>query len=598
MSETLTLDVSPDQEESSNFTPNALETLEKRYLLRNGEGKVIETPDELLRRIAKAVADGETDYTKANAWEPIFYYMMRDLDFLPNTPTIMNAGKENGQLSACFVLPIEDKLAGGGDTIFGTLDHMALIHQTGGGTGFDFSRLRPEGSMVSSKLGVSTGPLSFCKIYDAATDSVKQGASRRGANMMTLRVDHPDILKFIDMKTEKGVMTNFNVSVTVTDRFMEALKNDTDYELTHPFTGRTGSLSARYVWNKIAKNAWKDAEPGLIFIDRVNERSPYWEPIEATNPCGEQPLPAYGSCNLGSINLSNFQGEGKTIDWNRLRDVVQSAVRFLDNVVDVNAYPIPEIEEHTKRYRNIGLGVMGWADLLIQLGIPYGSKESIELGREVMEFVNREGHLYSVELGREKGLPAAAPFKDHYSGYGDNNRRNATVTTVAPTGTLCILAGCSSGIEPNFAFEYEKHVMDTVLTEYHPLYKKALENGAAGDPARLGPEFVDAHGVDSVTHVDMQAAFQEHCDSAISKTINLPEEATVQDVQDAYIRAWDTGCKGITVYRDGSREGVLHRKDEPKTTESGYCTDCGTELIIQEGCESCPICGTSKCSVA
>lgn len=596
MNQTLTLDLSPVAK-TSKLSDNALQTLETRYFTRDKDGNVIENEQQLWNRIAEAVAGAETSEADALHWEGKFHDLLKNLDFLPNTPTIMNAGRYKGQLSACFVLPIDDKLAGGGDTIFGTLEHMAQIHQTGGGTGFDFSRLRPEGSMVSNKSGVSTGPLSFCQIYDAATNAVKQGASRRGANMMTLRVDHPDILEFIDMKKTPGVMTNFNVSVTITDEFMEALKNDSEYGLTHPFTGEVGKLRAREVWDKIAHNAWDNAEPGIIFIDRVNDRSPYWEQIEATNPCGEQPLPAYGSCNLGSINLANFTtGDGR-VDWDRLKTVVETSVRFLDNVIDVNCYPIPEIEEHTKRYRNIGLGVMGWADMLIKLGIPYGSDESIELGREVMKFINETGHEYSRELAKEKGVPKAAPFKDnpsHSFAYAHPERRNATVTTVAPTGSICIIANTSSGIEPNFGFELEKHVMDTVLVEYHPLYKEAKESGVIDKTV-----FVESHDVTPKQHVDMQAAFQENCDSAISKTINLPKEATVEDVESAYLRAWESGCKGITVYRDGSREGVLHRKEEPAGAPGDHvCEECGGEVVEQNGCESCLSCGLSKCLVS
>lgn len=572
----------------AELTENALETLEKRYYLRNDKGEVIENAAGLFERVAVAVASAEELPADKNYWAKEFNKVLTNLDFLPNTPTLMNAGKDKGQLSACYVLPIDDSMNG----IFTTLHHTALIHQTGGGTGFDFSRLRPEGAMVSSKLGVSTGPLAFCQVYDKATEVVKQGASRRGANMMNLRVDHPDILKFIDMKMEAGVMTNFNVSVTITNEFMEALQNGEEYELRHEFTGVVGKLRAREVWDKIAHNAWRSAEPGIIFIDRVNERSPYRERIEATNPCGEQPLPPYGSCNLGSINLSNFVTEDKEVDWKKLEEVIKVSTRFLDNVIDANVYPIQELTDHAKFYRNIGLGVMGWADMLIKLGIPYNSEEGQELGGKVMEFINKVSHEYSCELGLEKGLPEGAPF-DTFFDYSSGSRRNATLTTVAPTGTLCIIAGCSSGIEPNFAFEYEKHVMETVLTEYHPLYKKAKENGGVDKKI-----FVDAHGVSPIDHVQMQGAFQAHCDSGISKTINLPSTATEDDVKAAYAKAWETGCKGITVYRDGSREGVLHRKDEPKTTEAGYCTECGGELVFENGCESCLSCGWSKCLIA
>lgn len=571
----------------TKLSANAEEALAKRYLLRNSKGEIIETPDELFRRVATAVAEPEQTLPERMEWTERFYQILSNLDFLPNSPTLMNAGKQGGQLSACFVLPIEDSMVG----IFTSLKDAAIIHQTGGGTGFDFSRLRPEGSMVSSKAGVSTGPLSFCQVYDKATEAVKQGATRRGANMMNLRVDHPDILEFIDMKLTPGVMTNFNVSVTVTDEFMKALEEDGEYELKHTFTGVVGRLRAKEVWDKIANNAWKSAEPGIIFIDRVNERSAYWERIEATNPCGEQPLPPYGSCNLGSINLSNFVEEG-AIDYPRLGEVIEESTRFLDNVIDANTYPLDEITEHARRYRNIGLGVMGWADALIKLGIPYTSDKALELAEEVMQYVNSTAHIYSRALALEKGVPSAAPFKTFFD-YSHPERRNATVTTIAPTGSLSLLACCSSGVEPNFAFALDKHILETVITEYHPLYEEARKNGEVDEAV-----FQDAHSVDVQTHVDMQAAFQKHCDSGISKTINLPESATVEDVQAAYIRAWETGCKGITVYRDGSRAGVLHKKDEPKTTEAGYCEECGGELVNESGCETCQSCGLSKCLIA
>lgn len=570
----------------TTLTKNAQEALEKRYFLRNEKGEIIETDTQLWYRIANAIADVEKEEDK-EYWGYKFHEILSDLLFLPNTPTIINAGKRKGQLSACFVLPIEDSMEG----IFTTLKNTAIIHKTGGGTGFDFSSLRPEGSMVSNKTGVSTGPLAFCQVYDKATEVVKQGSTRRGANMMCFSVHHPDIMEFLEMKMIPGVMTNFNVSVTITDEFMEAVENDGEYELYHPFSGGAGRLRARTVWNKIAANAHRSAEPGIIFIDRVNQLSPYWESISATNPCGEQPLPPYGSCNLGSIDLSKFVHNG-VFDWDKLREVVQVATRFLDNVIDANYYPIPELQEHALRYRNIGLGVMGWASTLIQLKVPYDSEEGRRLGRDVQEFINREAHRYSRQLAIEKGTPEAAPFKTFYE-YSHPERRNATLTTVAPTGSISIIAGTDSGIEPVFAFEMVKHVMETKLYEYHPLFKKAKENG--GVDKRV---FVEAGDVSVDAHVGMQAAFQAHCDSAISKTINLNSDATIEDVQEAYTLAWSTGCKGVTVYRDGSREGVLHRKDEPKTTFENYCTECGGEIVVKDGCESCLSCGLSKCTIA
>lgn len=566
------------------LTENAITTLEKRYLLRNSEGEVTETPDELFHRVADHIASVEE---APERWAREFYLLMEEGKFLPNTPTLMNAGVKNGQLSACYVLPVEDSI----DGIFETLKHAAKIHQSGGGTGFDFSRLRPKDSVVSSKQGVASGPISFASVYNQATEIMKQGGKRKGANMMNLRIDHPDILDFIDMKLVEGAMTNFNVSVTVTDQFMEALDKGEEYELRHKTTGVVRKLPARYVWDKIAANAWKSAEPGIIFIDRVNQKSPYTERIEATNPCGEQPLPPYGSCNLGSINLSKFVSKDG-VDWKRLGDTVKVSTRFLDNVIDANRYPTAELASHAQKYRNIGLGVMGWADMLLLLGIPYNSSAAIKLGEQLMKFINEVAHEYSVELAKEKGLPEGAPFKTFFE-YSNSNRRNATLTTVAPTGSLCIIFTCSSGIEPNFAFTLEKHVLDTVLVEYHPIYEEAKEAGTYSKEV-----FVDAHEVDPGIHILMQAAFQKHCDSAISKTINLPKESPVEDIGMSYLLAWRSGCKGVTVYRDGSREGVLHRKDEPKTTVDGYCDDCGGELVNEGGCESCLSCGLSKCLIA
>lgn len=568
----------------TTLTSIAETTLEDRYLLRDQEGEIVETPSELWWRIAYAVAVPEEE--NQEQWAEVFHTRLENLDFLPNTPTIINAGKEKGQLSACFVLPIEDSMVG----IFTTLKDTAIIHQTGGGTGFDFSRLRPEGSMVSNKTGVSTGPLSFAGVYNAATEAVKQGATRRGANMMNLRVDHPDILKFIDMKTTPGVMKNFNVSVTVTDAFMDALEKDEEYELKHSHTGVVGNLRARFVWDKIAENAWKSAEPGIIFIDRINERSPYWERIEATNPCGEQPLPPYGSCNLGSINLANFIDQDD-FNYEELQLCIEDCVRFLDNVIDVNCYPIPEIEAHTKKYRNIGLGVMGWADALIKLGIPYNSEQAVELGRKTQEFINVVAHKYSILLAQEKSVPEGAPFA-FSPRYSSAVRRNATLTTVAPTGTISMIAGCSSGIEPVFAFEMERHQLGRVMYDLHPLYAEAKNSGNVD--ARV---FVSSHEVEVKYHINMQAAFQKHCDSAISKTINLPKAASISDVQEAYRLAWENDCKGVTVYVDGSREGVLHIKEDDTVDTEEYC--CESPHIINEaGCETCKNCGVSKCLMA
>lgn len=565
------------------FTENAVTTLEARYLLRDENGNLTERPNQLLWRVANAIGAVEEHTELANHWAVKFYGLMRNGDFFPNTPTLMNAGLERGQLSACYVLPIEDSIEG----IFGTLKDAAKIHQSGGGTGFDFSRLRPEGTQVDSKQGVASGPISFASVYNQSTEIMKQGGKRKGANMMNLRVDHPNILQFIDMKMTPGVMENFNVSVTITNEFMEALERDSTYNLRHPVTGVVGELSARDVWDRIARNAHTSAEPGIIFIDRVNERSPYWEAIEATNPCGEQPLPPYGSCNLGSINLANFVEDGR-IAYGRLEEVVHHAVRFLDNVIDANVYPTKELRDHALRYRNIGLGVMGWADMLIKLKIPYNSMEAVLLGEEIQRFINQQAHVYSTQLAQEKGLPSAAPFKSFFD-YSSGSRRNATLTTVAPTGSLCIFADCSSGIEPNFAFILTKHILDRIMDVLHPLYEKAMNNGGVDKSI-----FIESHDVQPEYHVLMQAAFQKHCDSGISKTANLPAGATVADIKDIYWLAWTSGCKGVTVYRDGSREGVLHKVEEKQ--EEGCCD--APNIVKESGCETCKNCGTSKCLIA
>lgn len=569
----------------------ATETLETRYLLRDKEGNLAETPDELWWRVAKAIASVEKTDQLKEKWAKRFYERMKNQDFMPNTPTLINAGKEEGQLSACFVLPIEDSM----DGIFTSLKDAAIIHKTGGGTGFDFSRLRPEGSLVSNKMGVSTGPLAFCQVYDKATDVVKQGATRRGANMMNLRVDHPDILDFIDMKMEPGVMTNFNVSVTVTDEFMQALENDEEYELKHPTTGVTGKLRAKVVWEKIAHNAWKSAEPGIIFIDRVNQYSPYHENIEATNPCGEQPLPPYGSCNLGSINYGNFVDENGKIMWGDLSDCIKDCVRFLDNVIDANCYPGVEddrIRKHALKYRNIGLGPMGWADMLIKLGVPYNSEMAVDLAKQIQRYTNGTAHNYSIELAEEKSVPEGAPFA-YTPSYSSATRRNATLTTAAPTGSISIIAECSAGIEPVFAFVMERHQLDKVMVDHHPLYKQHVDQGKYAHEA-----FVPSHEVEVDYHVRMQAAFQQDCDSAISKTINLPKTAAVQDVLDAYQKAWETGCKGITVYVDGSRGvGVLSVVEDDTQDQEEYCCE-SPQIVLESGCEVCKSCGTSKCLIA
>ena len=536
------------------LTGNALATLEARYLLRDRDGQVNETPQELFRRVARAVAAGEEHYGGSQAVGTTaerFEDLLTRLAFLPNSPTLMNAGTPLGQLAACFVLPVADSLR----SIFTTLRDAALIHQSGGGTGFSFSRLRPAGDRVKSTMGLSSGPLSFLRVYNAATEAIKQGGTRRGANMGILRIDHPDILEFVAAKDREGELANFNLSVTVTSSFLEALQAGRAYSLRNPRDGReTGSLPAGEVFQRIAEQAWKNGEPGLVFIDRVNAEHPaaHLGTIEATNPCGEQPLLPYEACNLGSLNLPRFADARGRIDYPRLGDGVRWAVRFLDDVIEVNRYPLPAIARMTRATRKIGLGVMGFADLLILQGLPYASEGALSLAEEVMSFIRQESLAASEELARERGAcPAFAGSPRQLAGGAP--LRNIAVNTIAPTGTLSLIAGVSSGIEPIFAFEYERHVLGTVLQEVHPLYRQRLEAGAAIDPE----VFVTAGEIPPEWHVRMQAAFQKYVDNAVSKTINFPESATVEQVQQAFLLADDVGCKGLTVYRDRSRKNQV-----------------------------------------
>jgi ribonucleoside-diphosphate reductase alpha chain len=594
------------------LTDIALTVLRKRYLIKDEHGNVVETPEAMFRRVADTIAAVDARYGASpeavRARADQFYHLMTQGYFEPNSPTLMNAGRPLGQLSACFVLPIDDDLS----SIYETLKHQALIHQSGGGTGFSFSRLRPRNDVVRSTMGVASGPVSFMDVYNHSTEAIKQGGTRRGANMGILRVDHPDILEFITVKQDLSKVTNFNISVAITDAFMEAVRQDTTYDLINPRTGAihiasreglknplTGELlvepgqpcrlRARYVFDLIVRCAHATGEPGLFFIDRANAYNPvpHLGQYEATNPCGEQPLLAYDVCNLGSINLGKFVTPDATIDWDGLREVVHQSTRFLDNVIDANHYPLPQIAELAQRIRRIGLGVMGWADMLIRLGIPYNSEEAIALGRRVMAFVDEESKVASEQLARERGGfpewersiwgPDATCARDAQGNRirPERRLRNCNVTTVAPTGTISIIAGCSSGIEPIFAVAFWRYQADARMLDVNPdfvaraqregwyseeLMARIADSGHIHHPEvpeEVQRVFVTAHDVSPEWHVRMQAAFQEYTDSAISKTINFAHDATPEHVRAAYELAYALGCKGITVYRDGSRSNQV-----------------------------------------
>ncbi len=568
------------REPDPQLTENALRVLEKRYLKRDDKNRLMETPKELFMRVAWNLAQADRYYggTEAGIAESAkrFYRLMANLEFLPNSPTLMNAGLDLQQLSACFVLPVDDSLVG----IFESLKQQALIHQSGGGTGFSFSRLRPKGDFVKSTMGVASGPVSFMRIFDEATQQVKQGGKRRGANMGILRVDHPDILEFITCKDKTSEITNFNISVAVTDAFMEAVKTGSSYDLVNPRNKQVVKpLDAREVLDKIAYQAWKNGEPGLFFVDETNRRQPTPNVgmMEATNPCGEQPLLPFESCNLGSINLEKHMVRGKggrrEVDWKKLEATIRSTVHMLDNVIDMNAYPVKEIEEMTKATRKIGLGVMGFARMLFMLEVPYDSPEGVEWGRKMMKFIQETGYDESQKLARLRGTYPAWEGSRHWE--QGLRMRNSYVTTVAPTGTLSMIADTSGGCEPEFSLIWYKRVMEgeelPYFLEYfeevakregfwrEDLVQRILENhgsprGLEDVPEKWQRVFAVAHDVAPEWHVRMQAAFQDHCDAAVSKTINLPREAGVDDVKKAYLLAYELKCKGITVYRDGSRE--------------------------------------------
>jgi len=593
------------------LTLNALSVLERRYLQKDDEGNVIETPAQMLRRVAKAVAAPDALYDRGadlKATEKEFYDVMTRLEFLPNSPTLMNAGTEIGQLSACFVLPVPDSIEG----IFDALKNMALIHKSGGGTGFSFSNLRPKGDVVRSTKGIASGPVSFMKIFNTATEVIKQGGRRRGANMGILRVDHPDIFEFITAKEKEGVLDNFNISVGVTDKFMEALEKGDEYDLINPRTGKAvKTVKAEDVFNLIVMMAWRTGDPGIVFLDEINRHNPtpHVGKIESTNPCGEVPLLSYESCNLGSINLSRMVQDGE-IDWDKLRRTVRIAIHFLDNVIDANKYPLPQIEKMTKANRKVGLGVMGFAEMLAKLSVPYNSKEGVATAEKVMSFISEEARKKSVELGEERG--SFPNFEGSiWEKMGYNAMRNATVTSIAPTGTISIIAGTSSGIEPFFAISYVRNVMGTQLFEVNPVFEKIAEERGFHSPellTKVAKEgsiqrikeipsdvrkiFVTALDIAPEWHVRMQAAFQKYTDNAVAKTVNLPSEATLEDVKRVFLLAYKLKCKGITVYRYGSKsEQVLTIGASSRESSQSL----STERYVQVNEEYSGGCPTGTC---
>jgi ribonucleoside-diphosphate reductase alpha chain len=598
--------------QSLPLSPNAVVVLKRRYLKKDDKGEVAEGAPDMFRRVADTIAamdrvyDPEADVA---ATAQKFYDMMATLAFMPNSPTLMNAGRELGQLSACFVLPVEDSI----DSIFDAIKHTALIHKSGGGTGFSFSRIRPENDPVLSTKGVASGPISFMNIFDVATETIKQGGTRRGANMGLLRVDHPDIQKFITCKNDTKKLTNFNISVGLTDAFMDAVREDQPFPLFNPRTRReAGQVRATELFDLIVKSAWATGEPGVIFLDAVNRGNPllHLGEIEATNPCGEQPLLPYESCNLGSLNLAQAAEDG-SINYRALKELVHTAVHFLDNVIDANRFPLDIIAQRTRENRKVGLGVMGFADLLLKLGIPYNSEDAVQVAEEVMAFINQEAQAASGALAEARGNFPTFPGSA-YDHNGTGRRRNATVTTIAPTGTISIIAGASSGIEPLFAVSYVRRVLEgTELVEVHPYFEEVArrrgfyspelmravaQSGSIRDfkeiPKDIRRLFVTAHEVSPQWHIKIQAAFQKHTDNAVSKTVNFPRQATPEDVRRVYLMAHEQGLKGVTIYRDGSREDQVlsfGEKQEPQKIQ--YITPrprpeqtTGVTRLITTGC--------------
>lgn len=597
---------------------SALIVLRARYLVRDENNEIVETPEGLFERVALGIAEAEKNFkTSRDQWEAYaekFYNMMAGLDFLPNSPTLMNAGRPLGQLSACFVLPVEDSL----DSIFEAIKYTALIHKSGGGTGFNFSKLRPRGDIVFSTSGVASGPVSFMKVFDAATEAIKQGGKRRGANMGILNVDHPDIEEFIRAKSTPGVLTNFNISVALTEDFFIHLKRGDSFPLINPRTQKVvKKISPTELLHLLCQSAWETGDPGVIFLDVINcyNPTPHLGKLIATNPCGEQPLLPYESCNLGSINLSNFVREGQ-IDWERLREVIHLAVRFLDDVIEVNRFPLPQIARITTLNRKIGLGVMGFADMLIKLRISYAEDRASELAEKIMKFISEESLQASMELAEERGAFPAFPGS-LWDRKGFKPLRNATTTTIAPTGTLSLIAGVSSSIEPLFGLYYERKTLDrVVIKEFHPLFEKVLEEegytqreieklkeeikekGMISKTSLKEPLkrlFLSAFEIPPEVHLSIQRAFQKYTHNAVSKTINLPPQATPEDIKRVYLTAYEWGLKGVTVYRYGSKpEQVIYIK--AGESEKILCPKCGEDLEVHGQCLFCGSCGYDKCS--
>lgn len=660
-----------------NFSENAIKVLEKRYLKRDKDGNCTETPSDMFKRVAETIAKGDLNFGKSqeevNQLSKRFYDAITHRFFMPNSPTLMNAGRELGQLAACFVLPVEDSLEG----IFETIKNTALIHQSGGGTGFSFSRLRPKNSVVKSTMGVSSGPVSFMEVFNAATEAVKQGGTRRGANMGILRVDHPDIIEFINCKSDNDKLNNFNISVAITDKFMDAYLKGEDYDLVNPQNNEVvGRMSAKDVFDLIVDCAWRNGEPGVVFIDKMNadNPTPLIGAIESTNPCGEVPLLPYEACNLGSINLGLMMKEengSMNVDWNLLEKTVRTAMRFLDNVIEVNKYPLPQISELVSNNRKIGLGVMGWADMLMKAGISYSSEDGTKLAGQVMEFIDYISKSESIELAKERGRfnnfkgsiydqpnylfnkfkgKSAGKISDDMWAKLDSDiqkygLRNATTTCIAPTGTISMIAGASGGVEPLFGLVFSRLIMDgTEMLEVNPIFKDYMlshnlysdnlmaqiaKDGSLshveGVPNEIKRIFVTAHDVAPYWHVKMQAAFQLHVDNAVSKTVNFVESATREDIKEVYILAYKNNLKGITVYRNNSRQfqpmnldtkkkepkieiKPIEKNLEPKVEEDREeynptgeiktikCPECGNEIQMAEGCFICLNCGYSGCS--